>query len=551
MTATPEIPLDALSPPQSRFIAFRPLFWWAIVSVGLLAYDYHRVNAPKTILGVAVTIDGRSLKSGERFFVSVDGENVSLSKPVAIGKRRISIGMKDTSVYEEDVDVWYGENNIGTVNLNRQRGIADLEIRPRADTVEFKGPYREFSMTNVSLIRTNIPVGRYDVSLSFGRIKKNGTVIVRPNETVTEVFAPDVGLLDLRSNRDGAQFQLTSTNRTFRRQRGMFPSAVALEPGHYSLEGWLDDYRKVEPLEILKGTTNRLALAFEYGQLDITSEPEGVTLQNKGKSIGVTPAKLELKPGKHVIRLSKSGFGSVDLPVQIQGNQTISISTNLVNLSFQQALLLAQNFALRRNYVGAVESIKSALSIEPKNTQALKLQVEYARELALIQGQQASNARRASVQADFETFTRSIEHADIFDAHSWVFSGGLQMVRDAVRRAIPKNRARYNIESEANVNEQSVLFKARSKGMTGYGRHCVVLVAENSPSETQVVVRLWDYIAGTKSGISIGALLNLERGIPVHPRHFPANERQSILNRRSAVAEEFRSILDAEIKGGL
>jgi hypothetical protein len=96
-----------------------------------------------------------------------------------------------------------------------------------------------------------------------------------------------------------------------------------------------------------------------------------------------------------------------------------------------------------------------------------------------------------------------------------------------------------------------VLFKGRSKGLTGYGRYCVVLVTENGPRETQVVVKLWDYTAGSRSGISIGALLNLERGIPVHPRHFPANEKQSILERRRVVAEDFRLILDAEMKGGL
>lgn len=549
MPDMPETPLDDSFPPPSRLIAFRPLFWWIAVSALLLAYDFHRINAPKTIITASVTVDGRPLKSGERFFVSVDGEDSSLSKPVAIGKRRVKIGMKDTTVFEEDVDVWYGENNIGSVSLNRQRGILDLEIRPRAGKVDFRGPYREFSVENVSVLRTNIPVGTYEVALSYGKVKKKGIVMVRANQTVTEVLAPDVGLAVVKSDREGSQFALSSTNRSFRAQGGYLPASFALVPGTYSLETWRGDYRKVEQLDIVRGETTRRSITFEYGHLDITTVPVGVSVRSKRIQIGVTPAKLELKPGKYDLRLAKSGFGSVNLPVQIQGNQILSISTNLVNLSLQQALKLAQAFAGRGDYERAIESIKSALSIEPENAQALKLQLDYGRELGLIQGQQALVARRKAVEATFETLTNPLEHAEIFDTHSWVFPVGLQSARDAVRRTIPKCRAKYNVESEANLDQSSVLFKGRSKGLTGYGRHCVVLVTENGPMETQVVAKLWDYIAGTKSGVSIGALLSLNRGIPVHPRHFPQNEKQFILNRRQAVIDEFRGLLESEIKG--
>jgi hypothetical protein len=459
--------------------------------------------------------------------------------------------MKDTTVFEEDLDVWYGVNHLGSVGLNRQRGILDLEISPRAGKVEFRGPYREFSVEDVSVLRTNIPVGTYEVALSYGQIKKKGIVTVRANQTVTEVLAPDVGLAEVNSDREGSQYRLSSTNRSFRAQGGYLPTFVALVPGTYSLEMWRGEYVKVEQLNIVRGETTRRSVTFEYGYLDIDTVPVGVSVRSKRIQIGVTPAKLELKPGKYDLRLVKSAFGSVNLPVQIQGNQTQSISTNLVNLSLQQALKLAQGFAGRGDYERAVESIKSALSIDPKNAQALKLQLDYGRKLALIQGQQALVARRKKVEATFEALTNPLEHADIFDTHSWVFPVGLQSALDAVRRTIPKCRAKYNVESEANLDQSSVLFKGRSKGLTGYGRYCVVLVTENGPRETQVVVKLWDYTAGSRSGISIGALLNLERGIPVHPRHFPANEKQSILERRRVVAEDFRLILDAEMKGGL
>ena len=548
MNSTTESPEDDSLSAPSRLVAFRPLFWWMAVSVLLLAYDFHRINAPRTTISASVTIDGRSLESGERFFVSIDGESVSLANPVAIGKRRINIGMKDATVYEEDVDVWYGENNIGSVSLNRQRGILDLEINPRADLVQFKGPYREFSITNASVIRTNIPVGTYEVSLSYGRLKKRGTVLVRPNSTVTEVFAPDVGVAEIGSNRAEAQFVLSSTNRSFRTERGILPQTLSLIPGTYSLEAWIGDYRKVEQLEIVRGETNLLSVVFDYGALDIATVPGGVSVRSKGREIGVTPARLELQPGSYDLQLRLAGFQTLALPVQVEANQTVSVSTNLVNLNFTEALRMAQQSAQRGDYQRAVENIGAALSIDPSSSMALGLQSEYRKNLNSIEKQNATLARRELIKAEFERLTQGIEHADIFDSHNFVAPNPFQLVRDAVRAAIPKCRARYVIESEAKIDEHIVLFKARSKGMTGYGRHCVVLVAENGATETQMVAKLWDYTPGTKSGVSIGALLNLNRGIPVHPRHFPANERQFILNRRQAVIDEFRELVNSEIK---
>jgi hypothetical protein len=290
-------------------------------------------------------------------------------------------------------------------------------------------------------------------------------------------------------------------------------------------------------------------VVLSHGHLDITTAPVGARIVSGGREIGVTPASLELQPGNYDLQLQFSGFQSLKLPVLIEGNQTVSVSTNLVNLKFTQALMQAQQSAGRGDYNRAGESITLALLIEPKNPQALKLQVEYSRELALIQGAQAMAASRVSIEAEFERRTKSIEQSELFETHSWRFQTAYGSVRDAVRKAIPKASGRYTIDSEATLGQRSTLFLARSKGLTGNGRRCVVLVAEINQTESQVVVKFWDYIAPTKTGISIGAFLNLDKYTPVHPRYFNANQKQSVLDRRRTTASEFQQILDSEIKG--
>lgn len=549
MSANEKIPEEKSVSTPNRLIAFRPLFWWVPISLLLLAYDFHRINAPRTIITASVTVDGRRLESREQVFVSIDGERVSLGKPVPVGKRRLKIEAKDATAYEEDVDVWYGANNIGSIDLKRQRGVLDMKITPGADLVELKGPYQEILVKDVSALRTNIPVGSYDVALSYGQMKKKGKVTVKPNETVTVDYAPAVGIVELDSKPAGARFLLASTNRSIGTVRGDFPKTLALHPGNYSMQSSLGDYRKTELLKVARGLTNQVTVAFEYGVLDIKTEPEGVSVQNKRKEIGVTPVRLEMQPGNYDLQLRLSGHEPIDFPVEIVANQNALIATNLVSLKYNQALLQAQRFANRGDYKSASVQIGVALSIDPDSSTALKLKSEYEQQLALIDQQSAILKQRERVNAEFERRIQGIDHANLFDTQSLVFSSSLQAVRDAVRRAVPKCQARFQIESEMNLDDRTVLIKAKSKGMSGYGRHCVVLVAENSSSETQVVAKLWDYIAGTKSGVSIGALLSLQRGIPVHPKHFPSNERQWIQSRRQAVIDEFRNLLETELKG--
>jgi hypothetical protein len=51
--------------------------------------------------------------------------------------------------------------------------------------------------------------------------------------------------------------------------------------------------------------------------MQITSVPAGATLKIDGQEAGVTPASLQMLPGKHVLEFSKEGFSAGSTPIEI------------------------------------------------------------------------------------------------------------------------------------------------------------------------------------------------------------------------------------------
>jgi serine/threonine-protein kinase len=74
------------------------------------------------------------------------------------------------------------------------------------------------------------------------------------------------------------------------------------------------------------------------GKLQVTSEPSGATVTIDGKQINTdsgiatTPLTYEVKPGRHTIRLSKSGFKPKSIAVEVDSNKSIELSGDQTRL---------------------------------------------------------------------------------------------------------------------------------------------------------------------------------------------------------------------------
>lgn len=547
MTQANEDPIPSSEPQVRWFIVLRPILIWSIVSLFILGYDYDRVNAPRTFIASLVTIDNVPQGPGQ-FYLEIDGSRVSQNDVVKVGTRNIRIWAVDTTEFRTNRLVWYGTNNLEHVALERLRGTVNLTLVPPATELLMVGLYDELNLSNVATLRTNIAVGRYALTLKYGDMERKHTVRVEADKTVERQLQPDIGIGILGSNPSGANFSLSSTNRRFRPKRGTLPIQLPLESGEYSLEAWRGSYRKEATFVVNPGKTNAVTIPFEYGRVEVSTEPQGVNVTVNRNSFGVTPTNFVLQPGSYQVQLAKSGFHSLNIPLKILPNQTVTLRTNLVSMGFSQALANAKRYARSKDFERALENIDSALSINPSHSESQQLRSVYQRELSLVRAREAATAKRQANISRLDTLTRADEDTALFDSHSWSFTLGFEQVRVAVRNAISKTSARYSVEAEQNLDPNNVFFRGKSKGLSANGRHCAVLVSSSQVNETQVVAKFWDYIPASGSGISIASLLKLEDNIPVHPDRFQANQRQAVLERRKTIADEFKELVDNELE---
>ena len=312
--------------------AFRPLSCWLVISACLLAWNYHQKDAPLTTVKFTVRIEGKTIGDSSVYAAEVGSQRVASGSVAPIGWHNFKVVVPDTNPFEKRVFIWYGENEVGDIGLEWNRGVLDLKIEPAAKFVRLVGPHHGFLLTNSSGEKVSIPVGRYQVGTVFNHISEQHTVEVGRNETNSLLIKPSLGAVRIMSEPAGAKFRLSDGEvRNPINMEGEVPALLTgLPVRQYQLHVWRGDYTKQTSLEVKKWETNNVNVAFEYGEVKVASEPEGATIFSGNKDLGQTPKTLtELKPGPFKLRLEKEGFTSAEMSVEVLGTNLITITTKL------------------------------------------------------------------------------------------------------------------------------------------------------------------------------------------------------------------------------
>lgn len=93
--------------------------------------------------------------------------------------------------------------------------------------------------------------------------------------------------------------------------------------------------------------------------MQITSVPAGATLKVDGQDAGVTPASLQMLPGKHVLEFSKEGYAPGSTPVEVAaGALPGSVNFELAGLK-QDTVILRNGTVLLGDVTGVTMSTVS------------------------------------------------------------------------------------------------------------------------------------------------------------------------------------------------
>jgi hypothetical protein len=532
--------------------AFRPLFLWLAISAGVLAWDYDRKASLRTTLSFTVTVEGKPATGVILYSARVGEKSAQAGGTVPIGWRTLIIELPDAEPFQKSMFIWYGNNDAGTIDLVWSRGNLDLKIAPEASTVHLAGPHHVLSLSNSYGTTASIPVGKYKVTTIFRYFSDQREIDITRNQTNRIGIEPPLATLSLSSEPGDASFRLTAHDGGRLLVQEKVPAKLTeLPPGRYQIDMWREsDYVKTTNVTLVANQTNEIEVAFEYGEISIGSIPSEADVFRDRQQIGRTPLTVtKLKPGSYEFRIEKEGFYTIALPVEIRGRESLSLTTNLQNAGFTDAMSKARRFGIGTNpdYATALAALATVLKEKPEDPEALSMKSAFENKLSELsqaaaerqkRNERDANKRRAAEQ--FANATRIYKDVELFDTHLRSFNTDLQTMRGALLRAVRQTSIKWTIGIEERLSPNTILLHGTPSGFLVLGRRCSILLSEVGPGELEVYAKFWDYAAA-------GSALITDKFVPVHKSFFPPEQAVGVEQRRLEMANNFYKILAGQI----
>src|SRR5437879_1513007 len=105
--------------PRHWLGALRPLVWWSAFVLVLLGIHKHRQWMVRTRLEFSVSLEGQPLPFD--LIATLDGRQIRGSDRLPLGSHKFAISHPKVEPFSTNLFIWYGEHNIGGINLKRAK----------------------------------------------------------------------------------------------------------------------------------------------------------------------------------------------------------------------------------------------------------------------------------------------------------------------------------------------------------------------------------------------------------------------------------------------
>ena len=256
--------------------AFRPLACWLLISLFLLAWDFHTKNVNRTTLNFKVTIEGNPVEHDSDYQATIGKWRVGPGLVAPIGWRTLKVTVPDAEPYEKRLFIWYGTNRTDDIDFQWKRGALAISSDLPVKKLELVGPHYRFSLTNSTDITVTIPVGTYRATATFERLVETYLIEVREEQTNQFSIRPSLGSLELSTQPEKASFRLRYRGTPDFLETGESPALLqGLPAGKYDLQVSRGDYVKESSLTLRKWLTNRVNTAFDFHRQDAAGDNSG------------------------------------------------------------------------------------------------------------------------------------------------------------------------------------------------------------------------------------------------------------------------------------
>ncbi len=354
----------------------RPLLLWLAVFFSVLAYQWHLRLLQRTRLLATVYLSGKEVRYSAR--ATLDGKPYDFGELVALGQHDLIIQCPKADNFRTKIFVWYGECNLGEIQLRRSKGWLDIAATPAAASVKIMGPELQTNFADVTAETVTVPTDTYTVTAVYRYFTLERLISVDRQSLICS-FAPDVGVLQAEAVQPGTHFELrrvedSQMNRRILEQGELPATVTPLEVGKYRLRASYRGAFKDHTVEITAHQTNRLGIDFPLGKIALETTPAGATVRDReGHEYGITPLTLEEMPiGLWRGEVILTNYTPISVAIEVLEKATATFQTNLTRLTFAKAMQLTdqQRHLADPDFEALIEAWANALQDDPGNSVA-------------------------------------------------------------------------------------------------------------------------------------------------------------------------------------
>lgn len=504
----------------------QPVFWWLLLLLVLFGIRTHQRLMEQTRLTFIVSLNGQPLEAT----AVLDRQTVSSGQNISLGNHRFIVSNPKTEQFATNFFAWYGPHNFGDIKLKRSVGTLNVQANPPASTITITGPEFSTTLSNSAGTNISVPTDSYTVSAQYPHWSQSQNVTAYDNQAVSCNFAPQLGVVHLTSNKDGAMYLLQSADQTF---TGDLPATVTdLPVQNYQLTVTYHRRHIKKPVTVEAGVTNEMPVQFVLGAIHIESSPTGASVTTtNGSYLGQTPLDLlDVPPQTAQLNLSLSGYEAVPITVEVAADQTNSYRTNLVSTRYLSAMQDARAAFAAGNYAQASQITTEVLNTMPDDAGAQALQTEANQHLAAAnQRVEAENNAERERQAQlkrprdvFDAMCQQNPDATLFTAHELKTDKSAEDVAAAIANSLSSEPRPFELLHNDSPKPDVYEVVARQRFslgiLGGTERVCLLAVGQAKLDETLIFYKVLEY--QIKTTVDVGTLFNgqdKKQMIPVSP----------------------------------
>jgi len=257
----------------------------------------------KTSLTFAFSLDGKDLPAGKSINVLLDGKPFNAGDKLSLGKHQLAVAFTGGEPLARELRTSYGKNDLGMLPLETSKGSLSVTVNPSPATVVIQQNGQIIHQGDAPLNLDKLPVGDYSLLIRRGEYQETHPAKLERQQLTKANIVLNLGSAELSSDPPDSQFVLSGNGR---RWEGQLPIKIDDMPvGAYQFMARRKGWELEESLAVTRAAVISGKVEFQYGSLEIGSEPTGMIVRADGVQIGETPQTLrELKPGQYALTIT-------------------------------------------------------------------------------------------------------------------------------------------------------------------------------------------------------------------------------------------------------